>query len=255
MRTRPEQGCDPAGSWPCSGPGSRRGFGVGSAGGVRGSARAPRCVWITGLRGRDARYRGGVMTDAAGGQAGTCAGTRVYPDRMGEPRDGGTGPGTLRIVPANEASWDDLQAILTGPAGRCQFQRQRLGDRDWWYLPVEERAAILREETHCGDPRARETIGIVAYLDDEPVGWCAVDRRSEYGRVRGSPVPWKQRPFESKDDDTVWAIPCLVVRKGLPRAPPHPRPRRSRRRTRAGTRRGGDRRISADHRRKGGHLG
>jgi GNAT superfamily N-acetyltransferase len=119
----------------------------------------------------------------------------------------------LRIVPANEASWDDLQAILTGTAGRCQCQRQRLGDRDWWYLPVAERGAILRAETHCDDPRATETIGLVGYLDDEPVAWCAVDRRSVYGRLRGSPVPWKGRT-ESRDDPDVWAIPCLVVRRG-----------------------------------------
>lgn len=124
-----------------------------------------------------------------------------------------TRPG-LRIVPANEASWDDLQAILTGTAGRCQCQRQRLGDHDWWFMPESERGAILREETHCGDPRATETIGIVAYLDGEPVGWCAVDRRSVYGRLRGSPVPWKGRQ-ERKDDDSVWAIACLVVRRGF----------------------------------------
>ena len=121
---------------------------------------------------------------------------------------------SIRIIPANEASWDDLQAILTGTAGRCQCQRQRLGDRDWWYLPVDERAAILRAETHCDDPRATETIGIVAYVDDEPAGWCAVDVRSVYGRVRGSPVPWKGRA-EDKDEDSVWAIACLVVRTGF----------------------------------------
>ena len=97
---------------------------------------------------------------------------------------------------------------------RCQCQRQRLGDHDWWYLPVAERAAILREETHCDDPRATETIGIVAYIDDEPAGWCAVDVRSVFGRVRGSPVPWKDR-HEDKDDESVWAIACLIVRKGF----------------------------------------
>lgn len=119
----------------------------------------------------------------------------------------------LRFAPANEASWDDLQAILTGAAKRCQCQRQRLGDHDWWHMPESERAAILREETHCGDPRATETIGIVAYLDDEPVAWCAVDRRGVYGRVRGSPVPWAGRD-EDPDDEPVWAIACLVVRRG-----------------------------------------
>ncbi len=120
----------------------------------------------------------------------------------------------IRIVPANEASWDDLQTILTGSAGRCQCQRQRLGDHDWFRIPVSERAAILREESHCGDPRATETIGIVAYVDDEPAGWCALDRRAVYGRVRGSPVPWQNRN-EDKDDESVWAIACLVVRKGF----------------------------------------
>ncbi|QKJ19707.1 GNAT family N-acetyltransferase [Microbacterium hominis] len=120
----------------------------------------------------------------------------------------------LRIVPANEASWDDLQAILTGPAHACQCERQRLGDHDWWHMPVSERAAILRSEAHCGDPRAEATIGLVAYLDDEPVAWCAVDRRGVYGRLRGSPVPWKGRD-EDKDDPSVWAIACVIVRKGF----------------------------------------
>lgn len=120
----------------------------------------------------------------------------------------------LRVVPANEASWDDLQAILTGSAGRCQCERQRLGDGDWWYLPVEARRDLFRNETHCDDPRSTQTIGLVGYLDGDPVGWCAVDRRSVYGRLRGSSVPWKGRA-ESKEDDRVWAIACLVIRPGF----------------------------------------
>lgn len=62
-------------------------------------------------------------------------------------------------------------------------------------------------------PSATDTVGGVASLDDEPMGWCAVDRRGVYGRLRGSPVPWVGR-VEDKDDDSVWAIPCLVARKG-----------------------------------------
>jgi len=121
--------------------------------------------------------------------------------------------GELRFAPANEASWEDLQTILTGTARRCQCERQRLGDGDWWYMPQEERADLLRAETACGDPRAEQTIGIVAYLADDPVAWCAVDRRSVYGRLRGSPVPWKGRA-EDKDADDTWAIACLIVRPG-----------------------------------------
>lgn len=127
---------------------------------------------------------------------------------------------SIRIVAANEASWDDLQAILTGAAGRCQCTRQRLGDREWYALPVEQRAAVLRDAVGCDDPapvgqrdRAR-TAGIIAYVDGEPAAWAAVDARSAFRRLRGSPVPWAGRA-EEPDDASVWAIACLVVRRGF----------------------------------------
>mgnify|MGYP003531253788 FL=1 len=122
--------------------------------------------------------------------------------------------GAIRVVPANEATWDELQTVLTGAAHRCQCQRVRLGDHDWWHMPQEARASILAAETQCGDPRAERTIGVVAYLGDEPVGWCAVDRRGVYGRLRGSPVPWNGRA-EDPDDPDVWAIACVIVRPGF----------------------------------------
>lgn len=120
----------------------------------------------------------------------------------------------LRIAPANEASWDDLQLILTGTAARCQCTRQRLGDRDWYAAPVEQRAGILREATGCDDPRATSTVGLVAWVDGGPAGWVAVDARPAYRRLRNSPVPWADRR-EAKDDPSVWAIACLVVRRGF----------------------------------------
>lgn len=121
--------------------------------------------------------------------------------------------GAVRVVPASRASWDDLQKILTGSARQCQCERQRLGDGDWWHMPVDERKALFRSEVGCDDPRTTGTIGVVAHAGDEPVGWCAVDRRSVYARLRNSPVPWKGRS-EKKDDDSVWAITCLIVRPG-----------------------------------------
>jgi hypothetical protein len=82
----------------------------------------------------------------------------------------------IAVVPANKASWEDLQTVIgdRGYPASCQCQRIKLGDRAWWDMPREERAMRLRKETDCGHPRARRTSGLVAFVSGEPVGWCAV---------------------------------------------------------------------------------
>ena len=72
---------------------------------------------------------------------------------------------------------------------------------------------MLREQTGCDDPNAATTSGLVGYLDDEPVGWVAVEPRTAYFKLRTSRVPWTGRD-EDKDDDGIWAVTCFVVRKG-----------------------------------------
>ena len=120
----------------------------------------------------------------------------------------------LTIAAANEASWADLQAVF-GTAdypGRCYCQRYKT--EGWhWALSDVVRRDRLREQTNCGDPDAGTTTGLVAYLDGEPVGWAAVDRRADYPRLQRSPTIWRGRQ-EDKADDSVWAVTCLVVRKG-----------------------------------------
>jgi GNAT superfamily N-acetyltransferase len=124
----------------------------------------------------------------------------------------------VRIVPANEASWEDLQAVFgtRGPAARCQCQRYKLRPREAFRnFPAEERAARLRAQTDSGHPDAEATAGLVAYLDDEPVGWCAVEPRTAYeGLLRNNRVPWEGRA-EDKADDSVWAVTCVFTRAGF----------------------------------------
>jgi GNAT superfamily N-acetyltransferase len=124
----------------------------------------------------------------------------------------------LSIVPANEASWDDLQTIFgrRGAGSRCLCQRYKLKPREsFGSFPVEERAHRLREQTECGHPDSDTTSGLVAYLDGEPVGWCAVEPRSGYaGLRRHYRVPWEGRA-EDRADDSVWAVTCLLTRAGF----------------------------------------
>ncbi|HET6548306.1 MAG TPA: GNAT family N-acetyltransferase [Solirubrobacter sp.] len=124
----------------------------------------------------------------------------------------------LSVVPANEASWEDLQKVFgtRGQASRCRCQRYKLRPRESFSsFPVEERAHRLRVQTECGHSGSNTTSGLVAYLDGEPAGWCAVEPRSAYeGLVRNARVPWEGRA-EDKADDTVWAVTCLFTRAGF----------------------------------------
>lgn len=124
----------------------------------------------------------------------------------------------ITVVPANEASWEDLQAVfgLRGYAAACQCQWFKCSHREWESLSREERAFRLRQQTDSGYPDSDTTTGLVAYLDEEPVGWCAVEPRSAYPRLRGMRVPWSGRD-EDKDDGTVWAVTCFVTRVGYRR--------------------------------------
>lgn len=129
-------------------------------------------------------------------------------------------PPGLAIVPANEASWEDLRAVFgtRGNTSRCWCQRYKLHPGESWAgVGADELAFRLRTQTECGHPESTTTSGLVAYLDAEPVGWCAVEPRTEYPRMlRNNRVPWEGRA-EDKADGGVWAVTCLVTRVGFRR--------------------------------------
>jgi GNAT superfamily N-acetyltransferase len=131
-------------------------------------------------------------------------------------------PAAVTIVPANQVSWDDLQTVCgsRGDAFRCQCQRYKTPARRWdieWaaWGDVPERARRLRRQTNCGHPEADTTSGLVAYLDRDPVGWCAVEPRTAYLRL-SKRVVWAGRA-EDKTNDGIWAVTCFVTRAGFRR--------------------------------------
>lgn len=122
----------------------------------------------------------------------------------------------VRIVPANQASWDDLEAVLGGASchgGRCYCQRFKLG-RNAWPGDDLDRAHMLRDQTDCGHPESAATTGLVAYTDDDAIGWCNVEPRAAYPYLRS--IPWRGRK-EDRTDASVWAVPCFIVRAGFRR--------------------------------------
>lgn len=118
----------------------------------------------------------------------------------------------VRVVPANEAPWDDLAAVYNFP-GACYCQRFKR--MEWVFRSSDEvRAEDLRTSSRCGDPSATSTTGLLLYVGDEPAAFAAVEPRSSYPGLAKARVPWAGRD-EDRDDPTVWAVTCLVVRRGF----------------------------------------
>ena len=60
--------------------------------------------------------------------------------------------------------------------------------------------AALRRLVAKGPPP-----GLLAYVDGEPAGWCALAPREAYTRLERS------RVLKSIDDRPVWSVPCFFV--------------------------------------------
>jgi GNAT superfamily N-acetyltransferase len=122
----------------------------------------------------------------------------------------------ITVVPANEASWEDIQAVFgsRGDPARCWCQRYKMAPGESWAgAGAAELQHRFRTQTDWGD-RAPGAVaaGLVAYLDGAPAGWCAVEPRTAYPRLlRNARVPWDGR-HEDKADDRVWAVTCCVTR-------------------------------------------
>jgi GNAT superfamily N-acetyltransferase len=55
--------------------------------------------------------------------------------------------------------------------------------------------------------KSGETPGVLAYHEDEPIGWCAVAPRERYARLERS------RTLKPLDGELVWSIVCFFVAK------------------------------------------
>ena len=122
----------------------------------------------------------------------------------------------VRVLPADEAGFLAIQSLFSegGPAARCQCQRHQLHPRESFARqPVEVRAERLREQVAGNDVGGARSCGLVAFLDEDPAGWCRVQPRCSYRGLVRQRVPWDGRR-EDRTDPAVWALTCLFVRPG-----------------------------------------
>ena len=114
----------------------------------------------------------------------------------------------LVFRPLTPELMDAFGEVLRGNFGAgCWCMYPRLSDAETRGLPGEgsqsRRKRVAMTEL-TGRSRAP---GLLAFENDEPVGWVAVAPRDELGRIARS------RATPPVDDLDVWVIPCITVRK------------------------------------------
>ena len=114
------------------------------------------------------------------------------------------------MIPATEAGWLAVESVLAQDAAarKCWCRWQKWTNAEYSPATPEDRAAALRLDVEGGD-----SPGIVAYLDDAPVGWCAVQPRTVYRRLPVTKAVAAEAAARGDDlaDPDVWAIVCFVV--------------------------------------------
>ena len=112
----------------------------------------------------------------------------------------------VNVVPVTAERWDDLVALF-GPNGaysNCWCTWWTWRSAEWERRRPAQRRAELQSQVGEG----REP-GLLAYVDGEPVGWCAVAPRSRYERLSNP----RARTFKAIDDRESWVVTCFFVRR------------------------------------------
>lgn len=121
-----------------------------------------------------------------------------------------TGAGAVRCAKATAERWPDLEHLFGehGACGGCWCMWYRLPKAGYEAGKGDTNRERLRDRV-CDE--ALPAPGVLAYLGETPVGWCAVADRDEYRRLEAT------RTMRGPDDLAVWAILCLYVDPGARR--------------------------------------
>jgi hypothetical protein len=108
------------------------------------------------------------------------------------------------FYPLRKENWKDFE-ILFGEKGAC--------GGCWcmsWLLTKKD----FDSNKGAGNKKKMKKLvasntepGILAYFNDEPVGWCAVAPREKYIRLE------KSRVLQKVDDNPVWSATCFFIKK------------------------------------------
>jgi GNAT superfamily N-acetyltransferase len=114
-------------------------------------------------------------------------------------------PLDLQFHPLTMDRWPDFEALFgpQGAYGGCWCMWWRSTRREFAQRGGEGNRQAMKALVQSG-----QVPGIMAYHQGQPVGWCSVAPREQYGALERSPV------LKRLDDTSVWSLVCFFVADG-----------------------------------------
>ena len=111
---------------------------------------------------------------------------------------------TQELTPA---LWPALERLFgkNGACAGCWCMWWRLGRGERLSLAVAPEMKRRQKQLVL----AGKSRGVLAFVEGEPVGWCAYSRRTELSRLDRS------RSFACDDAEQVWSVPCFFIKAGF----------------------------------------
>src|SRR4030095_9325166 len=115
---------------------------------------------------------------------------------------------SLRFHAATASRWSDVEELFgdRGACGGCWCM--------FWRLPRKQFDAgkgAPNKKAFKAIIQSGSQPGVIAYHNQEPIGWCAVAPREQYVALERS------RILQPVDNQPVWSISCLFVKKSYRR--------------------------------------
>lgn len=114
----------------------------------------------------------------------------------------------LRFDPLTSSNWKQFEELMgeKGGCGNCWCMFFRIPYKTFQANKPDGNKKLMKQLVNKGLPQ-----GLIASMNNEPVGWIALAPREDYMKLANT------RVFKPVDDKPVWSITCFFIKKGFRR--------------------------------------
>ena len=114
----------------------------------------------------------------------------------------------IKFKQLDKTTWKDFELLFgeRGACGGCWCMSWRLTPSQFEIQKGNGNKKAFKKLVN-----KNETLGIIAYYNDIPIGWCAFSPREKFIRLNSSKV------LARIDEQPVWSITCFFIHKDFRR--------------------------------------